>query len=155
MWTERRFRSTAFRYPLASNGFLALRRSGLCWTAVTTTLAVEAQDGGLWRLVDRGAVREVVVEDERARHIRLLAGTGKAAEANLVVKAPMPGLVLRILVAVGDQVGAGMPLLALEAMKMENELKAADPGVVLAILTEPGKAVEKGQPLLQLGPLPH
>jgi len=119
---------------------------------MATTIGIESAQGTTWRLVDRGTVRDVVVEDERARHIRLLSGAGRAVDGHAVLKAPMPGLVLRLLVAVGDQVAAGMPLLALEAMKMENELKAAGPGVVAAVLVTAGQAVEKGQPLLEIGP---
>jgi biotin carboxyl carrier protein len=117
---------------------------------IATSLAVESHEGAALRLVDRGAVRELTVEDERARHIRLLAGAGKMVDGHSVLKAPMPGLVLRVLVDVGDRVTAGMPLLALEAMKMENELRAAGPGVVAAIRVTPGDAVQKGQVLLEL-----
>lgn len=116
-----------------------------------STATVDAQDGMIWRLVDRGAVREITVEDERSRHIRLLAGAGRAMDGHAALKAPMPGLVLRVLVNVGDAVVTGTPLLALEAMKMENELKAAGPGVVSAVLVTAGQAVEKGQKLLELG----
>ena len=117
---------------------------------VATTLAVDAYQGSDLRLIDRGAVRDLTVEDERTRHIRLLAGPGKVVDGHSVLKAPMPGLVLRILVAAGDPVTAGMPLLALEAMKMENELRATAPGVVGAVRVAAGDAVEKGQVLLEL-----
>ena len=121
---------------------------------IGSVLAVEGHEGTSWRLVDRGALRELTVEDERSRHIRLLAGSAKAVDGHSVLKAPMPGMVLRVLVAVGDRVGPGTPLLALEAMKMENELKAAAPGVVTAVLVVPGRAVEKGEKLLEIGPQP-
>ncbi|MGH7522930.1 MAG: biotin/lipoyl-containing protein, partial [Gemmatimonadales bacterium] len=117
-----------------------------------TRAAVELTDGMLWRLIDRSVVREVTVEDERTRHIRLLGGSARAAEGHATLKAPMPGLVLRVLVAAGDTVAAGTPLLALEAMKMENELKAAGPGVVSTVLVRAGEAVEKGQKLLEFAP---
>ena len=117
---------------------------------IAGTIAVDSEQGIAWRLVDGGRVREVTVEDERTRHIRLLAGTARVVDGYLTLKAPMPGLVLRVMVAVGDQVAAGAPLLALEAMKMENELKAGAPGVVTAVLVTPGQAVEKGQKLLEL-----
>ena len=117
---------------------------------MATTLAVDAYQGSDLRLIDRGAVRDLTVEDERTRHIRLLAGPGKVVDGHSVLKAPMPGLVLRILVAVGDPVTAGMPLLALEAMKMENELRATTSGVVGAVRVAAGDAVEKGQVLLEL-----
>ena len=65
------------------------------------------------------------------------------------LKAPMPGLVLRILVEPGQAVSAGEPLLILEAMKMENVLKSPGEGKVKAIKISKGQAVEKGQVLLE------
>lgn len=121
---------------------------------VATPLLVDGFADGTWRLMEHGAVRDVQIEDERSRHIRMLAGAGKNAGGGGALKAPMPGLVVRIAVAVGDQVAAGAGLVILEAMKMENELKAAGPGVVTAIHVAQGVAVEKGQLLLEIGPLP-
>ncbi|MGH7582195.1 MAG: biotin/lipoyl-containing protein [Gemmatimonadales bacterium] len=120
---------------------------------LATVLGVESGRDETWRLVDRGAIREVTVQDERSRRIRQLAGAPRAGGGHAVLKAPMPGLVLRVLVSVGDQVEVGRPLLSLEAMKMENELKAAGAGQVTAVLVSPGQAVEKGAPLLELGPV--
>ena len=64
------------------------------------------------------------------------------------LKAPMPGLVTRILVKEGDEVKQGAPLLVLEAMKMENIFKAAGDGVVKAIRVSEKQAVEKGAELI-------
>lgn len=64
------------------------------------------------------------------------------------LKAPMPGLVLRILVEEGQQVEKGTPLLALEAMKMENIIKATEAAEVGQILVKQGAAVEKNQKLI-------
>lgn len=124
----------------------------LTMAGTTSTVAIAGDDGTHWLLVDHGAVRDVAVEDERGRHIRLLAGPGRAIDGQAVLKAPMPGLVLRVLVDVGELVVAGTALLSLEAMKMENELKATGPGVVATILVTPGQAVEKGQLLLEIRP---
>ena len=66
------------------------------------------------------------------------------------VKAPMPGLVLNILVSPGQMVQKGDPLLILEAMKMENVLKAAGEGQVKAVKVQQGMAVDKGQLLLEM-----
>jgi biotin carboxyl carrier protein len=64
------------------------------------------------------------------------------------IKAPMPGLVLDILVNVGDEVVKDTPLLILEAMKMENMLKASATGIVDKIHIKPKDAVEKAQVLI-------
>ena len=65
------------------------------------------------------------------------------------IKAPMPGLVLRISVAIGDVIKKGDPLLVLEAMKMENVIKAAGDGVVKKINAIERTAVEKGSILIE------
>ena len=62
----------------------------------------------------------------------------------------MPGLVVRVNVAVGDQVAAGQGLVVIEAMKMENELRASAAGVVRAVHVEAGAAVNKGVVLVEL-----
>ena len=62
--------------------------------------------------------------------------------------APMPGLVLEILVKPGEEVKKGDSLLVLEAMKMENNIKSPADGVVKSIEIEKGQAVEKGQDLI-------
>jgi biotin carboxyl carrier protein len=65
------------------------------------------------------------------------------------IKAPMPGMVLNILVHVGDAVEKDTPLLILEAMKMENVIKSAAPGVVKKVNALKGVAVEKGAVLIE------
>ncbi len=74
-----------------------------------------------------------------------LAATLKAEP----MKAPMPGLVLKILVTPGQTVKKGDPVLILEAMKMENVFKAQQDAVVKNISVTEGKAVEKGEVLLE------
>jgi biotin carboxyl carrier protein len=66
------------------------------------------------------------------------------------IKAPMPGLVLKINVTEGQHITKGEPVLVLEAMKMENVLKAPADAVVKAIKVNIGNAVEKGQVLVVL-----
>lgn len=65
------------------------------------------------------------------------------------IKAPMPGMVLNILVKEGDQVKKGDALLVLEAMKMENILKSPSDGIIKKIAATKGTAVEKNQLLIQ------
>jgi biotin carboxyl carrier protein len=65
------------------------------------------------------------------------------------IKAPMPGMVLNILVKEGDEVKKGDTLLILEAMKMENSLKATADGIIKKVVAVKGTAVEKNQILIQ------
>ena len=113
------------------------------------TLSMESLGRGRWALTRGGDRLELEVLDERTRHIRSLAGGGADRKALDVLKAPMPGMVLRVLVEPGDAVSAGMGLVVLEAMKMENELTASASAVVKAVRVAPGEAVEKGQALLE------
>ena len=93
---------------------------------------------------------DVEALDERTRAIRALSGAGKEASGPAPLIAPMPGMIVRISVAVGDTVQAGQGLIVMEAMKMENELRAATAGTVKVILASVGTAVEKGALLLEL-----
>jgi biotin carboxyl carrier protein len=87
--------------------------------------------------------------DERTRAIREMTG-GDDDLADRTVVAPMPGLVLRVEVEVGQPVKAGQGVVVVEAMKMENELKAPADGVVASVSVHPGQTVEKGATLLVL-----
>jgi pyruvate carboxylase subunit B len=93
---------------------------------------------------------DVEALDARTRAIRDLtaAASGSAGPAPLV--APMPGMIVRVSVAVGDVVVAGQGLIAMEAMKMENELRVAGPGTVTAVHAVAGTAVQKGAVLVEL-----
>jgi biotin carboxyl carrier protein len=64
------------------------------------------------------------------------------------VKAPMPGLVLKVLVTEGSEIQKGDNLFILEAMKMENIIKATADVTVKTVKIKPGDKVEKGQVLL-------
>jgi biotin carboxyl carrier protein len=66
------------------------------------------------------------------------------------VKAPMPGLVLKVLVAPGQEVEKGDSLIILEAMKMENVIKASGPGIVKNICVQIKDAVDKNQILIEM-----
>ena len=120
----------------------------------STLLAVESLGGGQWAVAVRGERHELAVVDERTRYIRSLTGSGDRKRGPSVLKAPMPGLVVRVQVEVGQQVAAGDPVVVLEAMKMENQLKAPAPGVVGAVGVVQGEAVEKGRILLEFVPAP-
>ncbi len=115
-----------------------------------TELVVEPTGRGMWSFIRAGERTDAEVVDERTRHIRsLIAPRDRKSDAG-PIKAPMPGLVLRVLVAPGDRVTAGSGVLVLEAMKMENELTSTTDGTVSRVLVATGQAVEKGQPLVEL-----
>jgi pyruvate carboxylase subunit B len=63
----------------------------------------------------------------------------------------MPGLVIKVVVAVGDEVAKNDQVVILESMKMENELRSPRDGVVTAVKTEAGVSVEKDQILVVIG----
>jgi biotin carboxyl carrier protein len=118
---------------------------------VHRVVARRGNSRGAWLLDVDGTRVEAEALDERMRAIKdLTAATAKASGPAPLV-APMPGLVVRIAVAVGDTVAAGQGLAVIEAMKMENELRASAAGVVTAIRVSAGQAVEKGAVLIDLG----
>ena len=106
--------------------------------------------GGYTLWVD-GHRFEVEALDERARTIRDITAAAAKPTGPAPIVAPMPGLVVRISVAVGDVIAAGHGAIVMEAMKMENELRATTGGKVKAVHAEIGAAVEKGEVLVELG----
>ena len=94
---------------------------------------------------------EVVLHVEDALHKRLASAAGtRAAAKGDVIRAPIAGKVVKVVVAVGDQVAPGQPVIVLEAMKMENELAAERGGTVTAIHRAAGQAVDTGDLLVEL-----
>jgi biotin carboxyl carrier protein len=80
-------------------------------------------------------------------------GGARHSLATPLLTAPMPGKVLRILVAEGDQVEAGQPLITMEAMKMETTLNAEGPARVKRIPVSEGQMIDAGAVLIELSPL--
>jgi len=115
------------------------------------TVSAQALEGmGQWALGAVGERVEVEAVDERTQAIRALTGKKAGPTGGGVVKAPMPGLVVRVPVTEGQRVVAGAGLVVVEAMKMENELKATHAAVVKKVHVAPGAIVEKGAPLVTL-----
>jgi biotin carboxyl carrier protein len=127
--------------------------AGESWTVAAQLLADQAASvGQRWALGVAGERVEVEAVDERTRAIQALTGRRTGPAGGGAVRAPMPGLVVRVEVAVGDRVEAGAALVVVEAMKMQNELRAARAGRVAQIHIRPGVAVEKGALLVTLDP---
>src|SRR5262249_34707422 len=108
----------------------------------------QAREQGQVGLALRGLEYAAEVVDEAHARLASVAGARVGSHAHLELKAPMPGLLVRMLCKVGDEVEANQPLAVLQAMKMENELSLARGGKVTAVRSEAGKTVEQGQVLV-------
>ena len=113
----------------------------------------EREADGAWRLDVDGRPIAAEVVDERTHRLREMAVAAAGAEGPRPIKAPMPGLVVKVEVAVGEEVETGQGIVIVEAMKMENELDAEAPARVSAIHVAEGDTVEKDQVLVEFEPL--
>jgi biotin carboxyl carrier protein len=95
-----------------------------------------------------GNVYIVSIEDQYDQLLKQLGLDNLQAHKVKEIKAPMPGLVLNILVSVGQEVQKGDNLLILEAMKMENIIKSTTSGIIKAIPVAKGDKVDKNAVLL-------
>lgn len=105
---------------------------------------------GEWDLVVDGNSYRPEAIDERAHHIRSMVVAMGGPVGPKPIKAPMPGLIVRVEVSEGDVVKPGQGLVIVEAMKMENELKATVEARVAKVLVAPGDTVERDQVLIDL-----
>ena len=121
---------------------------GLTLGDAQVDVLAQAREQGQVRLALRGLEYTAEVVDEAHARLASVAGARAGAHAHLELKAPMPGLLVRMLCKVGDEVQANQPLAVLQAMKMENELSLSRGGKVTAVKTEAGKTVEQGQVLV-------
>ncbi len=134
--------------------FDARRISG---SARAATWSLLPEGGGAAALVDvdgvlpdlvvthQGASLPIKISDAR----RKLAAAVSRPQATgpTLMRSPMPGKVVKVLVRVGDAVKSGQGIVVVEAMKMENELRAPRDGVVKSVPIQEGQAVEAGQTL--------
>jgi acetyl/propionyl-CoA carboxylase alpha subunit len=110
---------------------------------------VEPSEKGL-RIALRGNRFDIRVLTEREWRLKKVAPRQSAHSGELVISAPMPGLVKAVLTSVGDKVTKGQRLLILEAMKMENDITSPADGKVTKINVEPSTVVEGGKPLISI-----
>jgi len=101
------------------------------------------------RIKVNGTVYTVSVEDQYDQLLKQLGMDNLATNKVLEVKAPMPGLVLNVMVKESSEIKKGDNLLILEAMKMENILKSPTDGTIKKVLVVKGDKVEKNQILIQ------
>jgi biotin carboxyl carrier protein len=157
MTEKRRVRSGTASRDVVSLGGGAFEVDGTRWTASADgrgawRLRAEGKAGGRvfvagppespWIFFNGHVYRlEVTAADTPARPRRDAAGE---------LSAPMPATVRAVLVAAGDHVTVGQPLVILEAMKMELPLRAPVEGTVKSVRCEPGDLVQPGTPLVEV-----
>ena len=107
-------------------------------------MVAEVTPVGAKRFVRLGVLDFVLEREELASQRRAASGPGSGLEA------PMPGVITKVMVVVGDEVGKGQPLVALEAMKMEHLIRAPRPGRVRRVAASPGQLVQAGVALVEL-----
>lgn len=107
-------------------------------------------DDDNWQVLLHGRLFPVTVEDEREKRLRSTAGGTVAEGGEYQLKAPMPGLIVSVLVNEGDAVEKGQVLVVLESMKMQNELKVPRAGMIGHIRVKAGETVEQKQTLLSV-----
>jgi acetyl/propionyl-CoA carboxylase alpha subunit len=106
--------------------------------------------GSEWFVTVLGRRIPVSVRTWRERLMAEAEGAATVQSGPVAVKATLPGLVVAVLVAVGDEVEEGAPLLTIEAMKMQNEVRAPRAGRVIEVSVASGVAVATGAALLRL-----
>lgn len=97
-----------------------------------------------------GSTYQVTIADHYDLLINKMGLSASITHKISEIKAPMPGLVLSLMVEPGQEVVHGDPLIILEAMKMENVIKSPGEGKVKRIVVEKGKAVDKGEVLIEM-----
>lgn len=143
-----------------------------------TTVTVDDRSYGVdWRLVDGDVVSLLidgrsytarVARDEgglvvwiAGHRVRLALATGDSESvvasggsgpASGVIKAPMPGSVVKLLVGEGEEVEVNQSLVIVEAMKMENEVRSPVAGVVRKVNVSPGDSVGTTEAMLEIEP---
>ncbi len=129
------------------NGLISILYNNKSYTAIVEKVDRKAKevslriDGQVYKI----GIKEPI--DQLLINMGLDIKQNQKAEA---IKAPMPGMILKILVTPGQQINKGDGLVILEAMKMENILKATATATVKAIRVNERTAVEKGAVLIEL-----
>lgn len=118
--------------------------------SVTGKIVAEERENKVIDVEIDSEVYRVKIEDRFDQLIKKMGLSASATKKLTDIKAPMPGLVLDIMVKEGDELSEGDGILILEAMKMENVIKAPGELTIKNILVKKGDAVEKNQNLINL-----
>lgn len=129
------------------NGLISVLLNNKSYTATVENVDLKNKEINL--RVD-GQTYKTAIQEPIDQLLKSMGLDLKAMQKVEPVKAPMPGMILKILVEPGQQINKGDGLLILEAMKMENVLKASAPATVKSIRVDERVAVEKGAVLIEL-----
>ncbi len=114
-------------------------------------VSIEPDDEpGQYRVHAGGYDYEVEAVSERQAYLREFIRAAGAGKKDSVIKAPMPGLIVKLLAEENEEIEKGQGIMVMEAMKMENEIKAPMGGTLTKIKVATGDAVEKGQVLFEI-----
>lgn len=116
---------------------------------VSYDMHIHSEKIGSYTITINGTTIEVDIKNQRELLLQKFGMNSSKSSLEQEVRAPMPGLVLDILVSEGQEVEKGAGLLILEAMKMENEIKAPAQGVVKKIHVQAGSAITKNDLLIE------
>ncbi|HQY72007.1 MAG TPA: hypothetical protein PLW13_16370 [Pseudomonadales bacterium] len=127
-------------------------RGAECFAVQVDGQSFDVTLAGSEELGSEGAVRLEPSAAPAAMNVTLpsVPATPPATANNGVLRAPMPGVILRVLVAPGARVSRGQDLAVLEAMKMENIIRAPQDATVAEVLVRPGQHVGHGAALVRL-----
>ncbi len=122
---------------------LAEPGSGLEWMIIDGRPYEITFDNDLQWLKAYSGLHRVFIHDQETKVSRPVSGDGR-------IKAPIPGLISRVLVQIGQKVKANQPLFVLEAMKMENEIRAPFEGIIGSLSVAAGETVAQNDVLAEV-----
>lgn len=134
-------------FHTSPNGLLSIIYKGKSYTALVEKIDRSAKE---LTLSINGQQHKVAIKESIDLLLSSMGLDLKAMQKLEPVKAPMPGMIIKILVAPGQQISKGDGLIVLEAMKMENLLKASSNATVKSIRVTENTAVDKGAILIEL-----
>lgn len=138
---------TGFDVQLQPNGLISVLHNDKSYTAMVEKVDVKNKE---LTIRVNGQAHKIAIQEPIDQLLASMGMDLKAMQKAEPVKAPMPGMILKVLVEPGQQINKGDGLLVLEAMKMENLLKASGPATVKSIKVGERTAVEKGAVLIEL-----
>lgn len=116
-----------------------------------TVVVVDTDFAGReWRICINGNTYPIEIKDSYDQLVEKMGLLSNGTQKAQNIKAPMPGLIMDVLVQPGQSIEEGTPLLVLSAMKMENQILAQGAGTIKSIEVNIGDTVDKGQLIIEM-----